>query len=294
MNDIINELLSKQIHLLSDEQTDAEIFRAIQAIDDKYILLHKTKKSVELTKNLNEMFDIGFNYTTEKMPVGLTFQELLFKAMSFQPSNPFEYIKDKCVVIPKNEDVLDYLNGVDIMYKLSGDKNPELTSNEVRLYEHKFKERNDKRFNSNFNKLFDSNKIILIKPHDGFNFQKGYSLLNFKIVVSGTEEDRRENYLNGNSPKQQEINVMLENFTEAITGRKFNITIVDKATVSRNQLEHFDGNNIFRTKQLIFEKDKYYKKVKGKMQAGSHFYCYAGLFLTYDQFCDIIAKGSLK
>lgn len=293
MNDIINELLSKQIHLLPNEQADAEIFRTIQKIDSKYILLNKTKKSIELTKNFDEMFGTGFNYKTEKMPVGLTFQEILFKAMAFQPSNPFEYIKDKCVVIPKNEDVLDYLNGVDMMYKLSGDKNPELTSNELKLYENKFRERNNKKFTSNFNK-FTSNKVFFSRSRDDYLFHNDHVLLEFKIVVLGKEEERFIDYDKENSIKQKAINEVLEKFTEAVFGRKFNIVMSDGASINKRYLKDFDGSNIFRTKQLIFEKGKFYKKVRGKMQTESHFYCYAGLFLTYDQFCDIIAKGSLK
>lgn len=292
MNKIINELISKQFQMLSDEQADAEIFRTIHEIESKYILLNTTKKAIDLAKGLNETLGYEFNYKPSKMAIGMTFYEILLKAISFRRDDPFSYIKEQCVVIPKNEDVYRYLDGVKIIHKLSEEKDPELTSNEIKLYSLKFKERNDKRFNDKLNKLIDIPNITLYSRGGGYFFNNGYTEVEIKVSLPGNEEDSRINWQNNNSPMQQKADNIVENFTESLFGRKLKVKRTEYAVISRKLLDEFDGDTIFRTNSLIFEKGK--KLSKSSITNQKHFQCTAGLFLNYDQYCDMIIKGNLK
>lgn len=295
MNDVIHELISKQIHTLPDEIADAEIYRVIQAIDSNYILLNKTKKSVDLTQKLNKVLEYGFTYTNEKMPIGITFEELLLKSMAFQSDNPFEYIKERCIDIPKTEEVMDYLNGVDLMYKLSGEKNPDFTSNELKLTTNKFKERNNKQFDDKFKKLFNVDGVTVINRSDGHTFYNEHILLEFIVRTLGTEAERETTFLSDNSPTHQALDEKIQSLTEDIFGRKFNIHIVDSASPNRRHIKYHDGNTIIRNERPLYQKAGYKStKRNDKYKNNSHFSCYAGLFLHYNQFCDVISKGSLK
>lgn len=278
INEIVADLREKE------EVTDIDFFRSIQEINENYFVLAPTKKSVEFTKMLDESLNLGLNYKNRKLPIGMTFEELLLKAMAFNHRDPFSYINKYCITIFKSEEVINFLDSVKLMSKLTGEADPKLTDAEMKLFSNKFHERIHKQFVKNFEKLLPNG--FLYRHSDNLvKFKQGHCLIELSTFVDGTEEEHKRGHIRDGSETYEKLEPLINILSKALYGKEYKIRVCDKAILSTKLLNEFDGETIFRTESLISENRKI---------GPGKFRCYTGTFLNYNQFCDMVEKGSLK
>lgn len=277
LNQIAEELRNKE------EYEDIEFFRAIQKINANYIILSPTKKSVEFTKKLNEAFGYEFDYKNSKLPIGMTFEELLLKALAFYYKDPFDYINKNCIIIEKTENILNYLDSIQVMSKLTNEENPDFTSAKMKLLTDKFQERIQKQFEKKLKQLLPS-EASYRQYGDYVSFNDGYGLVQIKVEVRGSEEEHKKRYMMEDSPSYNKLDPIVNHISSKIYGREYEINQINNINLSKSLIKQFDGETIFLNEKFLYQSARWTKRQKYE---GDYFYCYLGLFLTYNQYCDI-------
>lgn len=287
MSELLNEIANRLRNM--EEVEDSDFYRAVQEINDNYIILAPTKKSVEFTKQLNDALGFNFNYKNAKLPIGLTFEELFLKSIAFYHKDPFSYINKNCIIIHKNEKVINYLDSIELMSKLTGEEHKDLTTARMKLFTDKFKERIQKDFSSRFEQLLPSG-FVYRSPDEPVYFEQGHCFLQVQLKIHGTKQEHEDRFVRDNSEIYNKVEPMVKNLTQMVFKEDFNLVVHDNINLSRKLIKNYDGKTVFRNSKMLHQNGRNTKR--GYMNP--YFYCYIGMFLDYNQYCDIISKGELQ
>lgn len=289
MENLINSLSTKLRSM--EEVNDVEFFRAIQEINANYIILAPTKKSTNFANNINSVLGYDFKYVHFKLPIGMTFEELYIKALAFHSKDPEKYVKQNCILIPKNEKVMDYLDSVKLISKLTGEEDQSLSSTRMKLLTGKFDERIFKEFLKRFKLMLPENYTI--RTYDTPTFKNGYCLLEVNGSVPGTEEEQKDRFISDdNSPSYNDLEKTIKELSLNVFDKELKIKRHTAINLSMKLIDGYDGETIYRDSNLLYKRDR-----KSRARKNNNFGSSVGVILTYNQYCDIalreIKRGEL-